>query len=477
MIIQKFKKGLATIVSSTLITLFSVQPALSAPLTLPSAPLFLSSIVEPNVFFTLDDSGSMDNVFLVREIYDDADAITAAGTISTLGGQPLNDNGEYIGYFHPTWPKLYNGDRVLPPSNGTQASFDKYWVFRNHNGNKLYYNSETTYKPWAGTKADGTAMYTDADPANALKDPNVPGGNSTDLTATLDFTDRNGTLHANSLYLPTFFTWQDDGDGIIETGDPHTMYEIKSGITFPSGRSYTEELQNFANWFVYYRSRNNAAKASIGQVINNTDATRMGMDFFNGTIARKDLERMTDLSLKRALLEHFYSLVIPARGTPARTSLQKVGNYFADSSSGAILSATDGGECQQNFNILLSDGFWNGGTSPGVGNTDIDGAGEFDGDADQSIDGGKYDDTQSNTLADVAMHYYETDLRTDLDNNVPTAAADKAPHQHLVNFSISFGLTGNSFGAGNAFDSSNTDPATLAGFEWPDVGTDAGKSR
>lgn len=480
--IQKFKKGLATIVSSTLITLFGVQPALSAPLTLPTAPLFLSSLVEPNVFFTLDDSGSMDNVFLVKDVY--ADFTAKTGIISSLGGQPL-DNGTYIGYFHPTWPRLYN-ELSLAPSNGTNAAFDKYWIFRNHNGNKLYYNTDTTYKPWAGTKVGGAPMYIDANPTAALREPTAPGGDKVDLTATFDYFDRLGTSYPNSLYLPTFFTWQDDGDGIIETSDGHTMVEIKPAnapfsYTDSTGtaktRTYAEELQNFANFFVYYRSRINAAKASIGQVISNTEATRMGMDLFNRTLVRKDLKSMSNAADKRALLTHYYSLIIPNKSTPARTSLQKVGNYFANNASGAIVSAANGGECQQNFNILLSDGFWNGADPalPGGGNTDIDGTGIFDGNALQSNDGGKYDDAQVNTLADVAMHYYETDLRTDLLDKVPTAAADKAPHQHLVNFAVSFGLTGTSFGPGNAFNSSNTDPATLAAFSWPLVNSDAGK--
>ena len=40
-------------------TIMPVKDAYAAPGTLPRAPLFLSSVVEPNIFFTLDDSGSM----------------------------------------------------------------------------------------------------------------------------------------------------------------------------------------------------------------------------------------------------------------------------------------------------------------------------------------------------------------------------------------------------------------------------------
>ena len=45
-------------------------------------------------------------------------------------------------------------------------------------------------------------------------------------------------------------------------------------------------------------------------------------------------------------------------------------------------------------------------------------------------------------LADVAMRYWKNDLRTDLDNNVPTTSANPAFWQHMVTFGISIGLQG-----------------------------------
>jgi type IV pilus assembly protein PilY1 len=53
----------------------------------------------------------------------------------------------------------------------------------------------------------------------------------------------------------------------------------------------------------------------------------------------------------------------------------------------------------------------------------------------------------SDTLADVAMYYYKTDLRTTgalaiTKNNVPTSAKDGAAHQHMVTFTLGLGLDG-----------------------------------
>jgi len=65
----------------------------------------------------------------------------------------------------------------------------------------------------------------------------------------------------------------------------------------------------------------------------------------------------------------------------------------------------------------------------------------------------------SNTLADVAMYYYQTDLRTPelnnctgtsvdgktynvCENNVPGGGTDKAPHQHMTTFTLGLGVDG-----------------------------------
>ena len=93
-----------------------------------------------------------------------------------------------------------------------------------------------------------------------------------------------------------------------------------------------------------------------------------------------------------------------------RRGLRAVGRYYHadDGQFGGIgaspyETADNGGECQQAFAIVMTDGYWNG-NSPSVGNTDKDEAA----DPDNSIyDGPPYEDDYSNTLADVAMHYYE----------------------------------------------------------------------
>ncbi|MFZ9037309.1 MAG: hypothetical protein ACO3DT_04505, partial [Gammaproteobacteria bacterium] len=463
----KLSKGtLSRSLVTAAITVMSLHNAQAAPGNLPTAPLFLSTIVEPNVFFTLDDSGSMDWEPMM----------SSTTGLATGSGLPFID-GRLRGYYTPTFNHLYDASGgfiyVLPPADGTHAEWDKTWVVRNHLANRNYYNPNIKYQPWPGTEADGSPMYEDADPKAALEHPDIPvsaGGESVNLLLDHTYTEpaagAGGTLTAGTTsttyYIPTYYKWSPtdgDGDGVIEESDLVGAAVLAARVEIP--RDATDpEMINFANWFQYYRSRMNATKSVVGGTINNTDASRMGIRMYN-TGQMEDLATMSDTALKRTLLRNLYSFVTPARGTPARTALEATGDYFADNTSGAILSAAEGGECQQNFNLLMSDGFWNGGTDPSVGNTDTDGAGPYDGNAAQSNDGGNYADAYSNTLADVAMDNYENDLRTDLADLVPTQTGiDEADHQHLVTFTIGFGLNG-------TLDPSVDDPLAV-GFTWPE---------
>ncbi len=448
--IKQSRASLARILAAALFTAMPLQQGHSAPGVLPAAPLYLSTIVEPNVYFTLDDSGSMDFETMMR----------ADTGLSTFNGA-LAVDGQWRAYYSPNFSLLYpTWFFVLPPANGTDAQWDMGWVGRNHLANPNYYNPSVTYKPWAGTNADGTPMYEDAVPTAALKHPDFPTGEKVNLEINHTFTE--GIKTTTEFWIPTYHVWSDsDSDGVVEYTDANTRVEIAAG---------SAEMQNFANWFQYHRSRINVTKSVIGDTINNTDASRMGSSMINfGPL--DDIATMSDAANKRDQLDKLYAFVITPNPTPLRSALRDAGDYFmVDDGTGPILPAADGGECQQNFNILMTDGFWNGSLNPGVGNRDADGGSNandtiFDGDKDQSNDGGNYADGVSNTLADVAMRNYETDLRGDLDDKVPIqATVDEATHQHLVTFTVGFGVNGSI--------NPPTDPLA-EGFVWPTPVADA----
>ncbi|MEE4113807.1 MAG: PilC/PilY family type IV pilus protein, partial [Desulfobacteraceae bacterium] len=127
-----------------------------------------------------------------------------------------------------------------------------------------------------------------------------------------------------------------------------------------------------------------------------------------------------------------------------------------------FFNADKGGTCQQAFTIIFTDGFYNG-SDPGVG----------DADSDQShlpYDGPPFADGSGNTLADVAMYYFERDLNTNLANNVPVTNVDPANHQHMVTFTIAFGVSG-------SIDTTLYPNCPLGACPdpWPGTGSDSGR--
>jgi len=451
------KSTLAHVLMAALFVVMPLQQAQSAPGTLPSIPMYLSTAIEPNIFFTLDDSKSMNYVPIMPSSLDGRGI-----NIDTANGLPIF-NGSVRHFYNPQWSNMND---IIPPV----ALYPEAWAAKSKDANVLYYDPDVTYTPWAGISAATGLPYIDAGGWEkwAPRDPNNWTSNTVDLTKAMDYNDGSKSCIA-CLFLPTYYIWVDNpvsADGILHaTDDTGTEIVIKPGNAFPSGRSYMDEMQNFANWFVYYRSRSLAMRAGIGKVIYNSTSGRMGLDVFvKGH--QVDAATMSSSANKRALLDNFYNMTFPGGGgTPARKALQRVGELFAGNTGNPspIESLANGGDCQQNFNILLTDGYYTGG-SPGLGNTDYDGSGGtdngFDGDANESVDDGNYGDSYSNTLADVAMHYYETDLST-LPDNVPIQPGiDEATHQHLVTYTIAYGVDG-------TLDPATQDP-TDAGFAWPD---------
>ncbi|MEQ8515185.1 MAG: hypothetical protein RIC38_06230, partial [Chromatocurvus sp.] len=100
--------------------------------------------------------------------------------------------------------------------------------------------------------------------------------------------------------------------------------------------------------------------------------------------------------------------------------------------------------CRQSFHVLMTDGFWNG-FNPSVGNADGNSGPVITGPNEQSFQytaADPFQDEHSNTLGDVGMAYWKQDLRTDIDNQVPTNGVDPAFWQHLVTYGIGIGVQG-----------------------------------
>ena len=208
--------------------------------------------------------------------------------------------------------------------------------------------------------------------------------------------------------------------------------------------AWRRERQNWADWFSYYRKRTYSATAAVARVIDRMEDIEVGyrtINYWGGGYESGGYGFSQSVLPVRVsgvgnetnrLLEILYAFQIHAYGTPLRNGLNAVGQYYDDTDGGAdggigvspFHAREDGDECKQVFTIAMTDGYWNGG-SPGVGNRDGD-------------NGDPYADSWSDTLADVAMKYFENDLST-LDDLVPDGTNT---HQHMVTYTVAFGVYG-----------------------------------
>lgn len=426
-------------------------------------PLDASSNPAPaNIMFLLDDSGSMDWEFLTVE---------PDGKFNDGTGTNDSDNIEYIWSISDNvYTSTNNNGNVL--STSARALWKSQWS----GYNKIYYNPDPSldYEPWP----------------NLFNVSKVsPPSHPTHTTPTLNITNEFVNLDSKSIKNAHYYTFEDtngdgvwgdtngdgnwdsgeeniylvnmvagtpnrvdyyrfdddDGDNKVETNElvPVTAAALPGAvITYwpPTDAAvYNMEIQRFANWFSYYRRRELVALASLSKVIDAMSGVYIGLKGINNefTATPPKPVKVGNLDETADLLTVLYDYVGDNNSTPLRKGLEAVGAFFdqtdgtADGGLGSTspwASDADGGACQQAFTIAMTDGYYNG-SDPSVNNAD-------------GNNGDPYADTYSNTLADVAMHYYERDLNTSLDNMVPTNMYDDATHQHMVTYGVSFGVFG-----------------------------------
>jgi len=537
-----FRRLTTTLMGMTLSILSAFSAA--SPGTLSTSPLYLSTVVLPNIVFLLDDSGTMDYGQMTPE---DGGMYTIGTTFPSEWqyrySQPLPSNQynqdyyalgktygiELFAYTTPTQTALDNIESTpqlidinVTPADPTDdvivnnmlstyySNWEGVWRSRSSSYNNLYYNPATTYAPWKGTDVNN-AYFIDSPPTAALVDPYLgaaAAGNTVDLTATINYYAalpmyfyNDIFVYPDSFYPASYYTWTDTNvDGQVDASDGHTLVEIKATTPTYTGASsrldcaaaptctYAEEIQNFANWFSYYRNRMLSAKNAVSSMIVNTSSARVGYVRSNyyandGELDNQRVEPMNSdatTGAKKILLDKlFVTSPDSTSNTSLRVPLQKIGEYYEDDNpelfiakgnpqlASPILDSANGGQCQQNFSVIITDGFYNGSApSPSIGNADSGGAGDLN---DTDFDGGDYADTVTDSLADVAMHYYERDLVAGLADEVPTkAGVDEAAHQHMVTYTIAFGTAGtlDPYDSKTPGDLTDTDPSD-AGFNWP----------
>ncbi|MET0332620.1 MAG: PilC/PilY family type IV pilus protein [Dyella sp.] len=262
--------------------------------------------------------------------------------------------------------------------------------------------------------------------------------------------------------------------------------------------------QNFANWYSYYRTRNLNARAAIGRVFGSlsdnavrtagqtlqsqSDSSRynasgnyVGLAYGPLASTTKILEfanpanctasSISDSCWRSQFMNWIYG--VPASGgTPTRVATQTAGKFFTrtldtanpqrdpywngSTSSPAEIS------CRKNFNMLVTDGFWNGDSPDTVSPSVSTGINLPDGKSYSTSDpNSKIYWNQSGTttpsLADIAFYYWATDLRSNLTNNVPAYYPDLSTGVTGASTQVDAGAPGNT---GEVYFNPANDPAT-----------------
>lgn len=464
-------------------------------LTIPDTPLQANVTTDPNIMMILDDSGSMQFEIMPDDYTPGSTYYVFPRADGIYGG------GDYNNYVS-----------TVDSNNAFNA------LTRSPQVNTIYYNPSITYTPWANQ--DGS-LFPPASITCALHNPMRSGTGSAycrDLTSNNSRYNSNTWRSCNSssscssdtsnkTFWPATYFWHNGGS--IWTWGNYTPQEIRS--TTPSysghGRSartdctagvctYAQEIQNFANWYTYYRSRVLTARAGIGRAFAaqgtglrvgfaaiNKDST--SIDGVSTSTVVRGVRQFSGTN-RSTFFSDLYNHVIPNAGTPLRAALDDVGQYYSRSDDRGPWSTTPGSTggdnyaCRQSYSILMTDGYWTEGTSYQASTSgarsdnDSSNGVTITGSNNQSYTfnaSSPFRDSRSNTLADVAMYYWKRDLSS-LPNAVPTSEKDPAFWQHMVTFGVGLGVTG-SVNPDDAFAAIGNTSTTIT---WPDpVGSNTGK--
>lgn len=406
-------------------------------IVIPDTPLQSGTPVAPNLWFILDNSGSMEFIALYDE---DIGAITGLGADLNLADQPNDDFG-----------------------NTNNMSRQTY------TSNTIHYNPGTTYRPW---KTWNSGFFPDTLYGAAYSSTTLASGGTTNLAGVdqVYHVPKPGMTNINDATQYYRYTIK-TSDGSIERRERAEVlgvWDWRNPITVvtPSwtdgnGAAFTrtiaEEKQNYATWYSFHRTRMKVAKAGAGAAFNDLgDNIRVGFDTINNSATNRrvipvgidnglfrDLTTPIATTNRSGWYTRLYSMTANS-STPLRVALRAAGNYFYSNTTATGPWGPETGAaqlaCRQNFSILTTDGYWN-----DSGFTQNDGD-SVAGPVHSTPAGLTYQYTpvrpyftagdKASTLADEAMYWWKRDLRTDMENIVPTSSANPAFWQHMVTFGV-----------------------------------------
>ena len=391
-------------------------------------------------------------------------------------------------YQSPDANKLYYDPRVLytPRANADGTFFPA--------GTEA--NALTDIRTWSGNATAGGVFYAEncsATNCTQFLGPEYGGtiGTFTDtLTINLCTTTTGGVCTAIQTYLlpPPANSTSFVANTYIPKSADRTDCAALAGFC-----TWAEERQNALNWQLYYSTRLKATLTATGQAFLDTkylNKFRLGYGRMNalrvqdvngnwsggsspdsdGIVKRGVRPFIDNASLAspyKTERTDFYTWLYQQtafNGTPSNRLLEAAGAYFTDATStgpwsaSPILGSSDTQlACRRSNAVMFSDGAYND-TPTDVGNVDggvfssvpnsVHNAFGNNGTFTYSVSPSKtatyvaYPDTNKQTFADTAMRYWLQDLRPDLDDIVSPVAGNPAFWQHMVFYSIGYGVKG-----------------------------------
>lgn len=408
------KTSLAAALSGAV--LLSAQTTHAAALSVSQQPLMLIQGVAPNMLVTLDDSGSMAFAY-------------APDSISGYGN---------------------------------------YTFFASNSFNPMYFDPNTQYKlPKKLTLVNGQVQIQDYPAPNfssAWRNGFTRSGSinlSNSYKVTIEYGrgyDKESTIKADAAYYYDF------------TGSSSCNRTNQACYT----RRYvsTEQRQNFANWYSFYRTRALATQTAANlafyslpenarvswQLLNDSNCNQMGSGSSSGNCFSNYLRDFT--GQHRVNFFNWLEKLSVNGGTPLRQAMTRAGEFLKKTGVNGPYAYRPGTQtapeysCRGSYHILMTDGLWNN-DSANVGNADSTARNLPDGKSYSSQT--PYRDGTFDTLADQAFHYWATDARPDIDDNIkpyipypdqanPSAEYwnprnDPATWQHMVTYTLGLGLT------------------------------------
>lgn len=479
-------------------------PAWALPLDIAQSPLFLSTRVKPGFLMVIDDSGSMnwETLFVAADgqgFWGRDNTSSPYSFYANSGTTRQSGSGDFLQLF--PYPSRSTERNTIPAT-------PNFGFARSPQFNPAYYDPAVFYETWRN--ADGTnqantsitAAPVDRLPLSATTFnltvnravssstsdrfdyragmvipagtrynlggtgcSGISGSTSSWLVAASNMTVTASSCNIAIDYFPAtyFLTTNTSPDGNTApvafanqpNATPATLYryEIKPA-NYASTAAYNAAIQNFANWFSYYRTRHLAVRGGISIALTGVDFLRTGLFTINSLtnpVVMRDLALATD---RGALYSTNIGGIFrtPANGgTPNRQAVNHAGTQFQRTGSTAPVQLA----CQVNAAMLFTDGFSNAG-SVAVGNVD-------------GSMGAPFADGNSNTMADIASKYYLANIRPDLEagkmrvpdecntTGTPDPRLDCRRDPHMNFYGVTLGSFGNVFGVDAA---ATADPFT-----------------